>query len=149
MEKKQVEERVVSQEEALKTNKERMNFAAKLTTIITSGTAYSSTLISIDLQDKTAELETLLAKANDAQNKAGVLKKAFDTLSTADKFFIEPLALIKDGVQLLGEATQYFRQYYNSEDADQETLRERIMRQKARNANEKFQKASALIASSN
>lgn len=148
MEKKQVEDQVVSQEEALKTNKERMNFAAKLHTVITSGTACSSMLISIDLQDKTAELETLLAKANGTINNVGLLKKEFDTLSTTDNFFLEPVTLIKDGIQLLGEAAQYFRQYYYSEDADQESLRERIMRQKARNAYEKFQKASALIASS-
>jgi len=148
MEKKEVEERVLSQEEALKTNKERMGFVAKLNPIITAGTAYSNMLVSIDLVDKTVELETLLAKANDAQNKVALLKKGFDTLSTKDSFFVEPLALCKDGIQMLAEAAQYFRQYYNAEDADQEALRERIMRQKARNANEKFQKAGTLIASS-
>jgi hypothetical protein len=147
MEKKQVEERVVFQEEALKTNKERMNFAAKLTTVIASGTVLSSMLISIDLQDRTADLETLVAKANGTQSKISALKKDFESLSSADNFFVEPIALIKDGIQLLGEAAQYFRQYYYSEDADQENLRERIMRQKARNASEKFQKAGALIAS--
>jgi hypothetical protein len=149
MEKKQVEERVVSQEEALKINKERMAFAAKLNAIITPAATYSSALASIDLQDKTAELETLLAKANTTQNKIALLKKDFEALSTTDKFFVEPTAQIKDGIQSLSEAAQYFRQYYYSEDADQETLRERTMRQKAKNANEKFEKAMALIASSN
>lgn len=148
MEKKQVEERVVTQEEALKTNKERMNFSSKLNVIITSGTAFSSMLVSIDLQDKTAELETLLAKATSAQNKATVLKKAFDSLSTADNFFTEPMTLVKDAIELLIESSQYFRQYYYSDDADQEALRERIMRQKAKNALEKFQKAGAFITSS-
>lgn len=146
MEKKQVEERVLSQEEAFKVNKERMNYSSKLNAIITSGTGYSSMLISIDLQDKSAELETLLAKANGTLNKITALKKDFEALSTTDNFFKEPTMLLKDGIQLLSEAAQYFRQYYYSEDADQEALRERIMRQKAKNADEKFQKASALIA---
>jgi hypothetical protein len=148
LEKKQVEERVISQEEALKINKDRMSFAAKLNIVVTSGTASSSMLAAIDLQDKTAELETLLSKANGTLNNVSLLKKGFDTLKTSDNFFIEPMTLIKDGIQLLSEAAQYFRQYYYSEDADQETLRERMMRQKAKNAYEKFQKASALIASS-
>jgi hypothetical protein len=148
MEKKQVEERVLSQAEALKINKERMNYSAKLNTVITSGAAFSSMLLSLDLQDKSAELETLLAKANATQSKIAALKKDFELLSTTDNFFIEPTTTIKDGIQSLTEAAQYFRQYYYSEDADQESLRERMMRQKAKNATEKFQKASALIASS-
>jgi hypothetical protein len=147
MEKKQAEQQVISQEEALKINKERMSFSVKLSPIITTGTTYSSMLVGIDLQDRTAELETLLAKANGTLNKVGVLKKDFEALSTADSFFMEPMTLIKDAIQLLGEAAQYFRQYYYSEDGDQEALRERIMRQKAKNANEKFQKAGTLITS--
>jgi hypothetical protein len=146
-EKKQVEERAESQVEALKANRERMSFASRLNAVITSGTAFSSMLVSIDLVDKSAELETLIAKANTTISKVGALKKGFDSLSNTDNFFAEPLALTKDGIQLLIEAAQYFRQYYNAEDTDQENVRERIMRQKARNANEKFYKATTLIAS--
>jgi len=147
-EKRKVEERVLSQEEALKTNKDRMSFVAKLNTIITTGTAYGTSMMNIDLQDRNAELETLLGRAGDTKKKVEDLRGEFEKLSTADNFFAEPLTLIKDGLQLLTEAAQYYQQYYYSDDSDQEALRERVMRQKASNANEKFQRASVLIASS-
>jgi hypothetical protein len=147
-EKRKVEERVLSQEEALKANKDRMAFAAKCNAIITSGTAYATSITNADLQDNNVELETLLARAGDMKKKAEDLTAEFEKLSTSDNFFTEPLTLIKDGLQLLTEAAQYYQLYYHSDDSDQETLRERVMRQKARNANEKFQKAGVLIASS-
>lgn len=147
-EKRQIEERVLSQEEALKSNKDRMAFSAKLNAIITSGTAFGTSMSNVDLQDRNSELETLLGRAVEAKKKIEALKGEFEQLTTTDNFFSEPLTLIKDGLQLLTEAAQYYNQYYYSDDADQETLRERVMRQKAANANEKFQKASVLIASS-
>jgi hypothetical protein len=148
MEKTRAEERALSQEEALKTNKERMSFAARLNTAITSGTALATSLINVDLQDRSAELETLIGRAVDTKKKVETFKFDFEKLTTTDTFFNEPLTLIKEGVLLLTEAAQYYQQYYYSEDSDQEALRERILRQKARNAYEKFQKASVLIASS-
>jgi hypothetical protein len=147
-EKKQIEERVLSQEEALKANKDRMAFSAKLNAVISSGTAFGTSMKNADLQDRNAELETLLGRAVDIKKKVEALKAEFEQLSNTDNFFAEPFTLIKDGIQLLTEAAQYYNQYYYSDDADQEALRERVMRQKASNANEKFQKASVLIASS-
>ena len=125
-----------------------MSFAARLNTMITSGTALATSLINIDLQDKSADLETLIGRAVETKKRVDTFKQDFEKLTTTDSFFNEPLVLIKDGVQLLVEAAQYFRQYYYSEDSSQESLRERILRQKAREAYEKFQKASVLIASS-
>jgi hypothetical protein len=148
VEKTRAEERALSQEEALKTNKERMSFAARLNTVITSGTALATSLINIDLQDRSAELETLIGRATETKKKVDAFKQDFEKLTSPDAFFNEPLTLIKDGVLLMIEAAQYYQQYYYSEDSDQEALRERILRQKARNAYEKFQKASVLIASS-
>jgi hypothetical protein len=147
-EKRQIEERVLSQDEALKANKDRMAFSAKLNAIVTSGTEFGNAMRIADLQDRNAELETLLGRAADVKKKVEALKAEFEQLSTTDNFFTEPFTLIKDGIQLLTEAAQYYHQYYYSDDADQEALRERVMRQKAANANEKFQKASVLIASS-
>ena len=148
LEKKQAEERVLSQEEALKANKERMVFAAKLNAIITGGASYATALTNMDLQDKSVELETLLGRAVESKKKVDAFRQDFEKLSSTDNFFAEPLTLIKDALQLLTEAAQYYQQYYYSEDSDQEALRGRIMKQKARTACEKFQKASVLIASS-
>jgi hypothetical protein len=148
IEKTQAEQRALSQEEALKTNKERMSFATRLNIMITSGTALATSLINIDLQDKSADLETLIGRAVETKKRVETFKQDFEKLTTTDIFFNESLVLIKAGVLLLVEAAQYFQQYYYSEDSSQESLRERILRQKAREAYEKFQKASVLIASS-
>ncbi len=51
-EKKIAEARIQSQEEALRANKERMGQAAKLNTIIATGTGLASAMINIDLQDR-------------------------------------------------------------------------------------------------
>ncbi|MBN2037922.1 MAG: hypothetical protein JW768_14365 [Chitinispirillaceae bacterium] len=148
MEKNKAEQRALSQEEALKTNKERMAFAAKLNTVITTGTALATSLINVDLQDRSSDLETLMGWSSENKKKVETFKQDFEKLSTADTFFTEPMILIREGIELLVESAQYYRQYYYSEDSDQEALRERLLRQKARNAYEKFQKASVLIASS-
>ncbi|MCU0609999.1 MAG: hypothetical protein MUF22_09575 [Chitinispirillaceae bacterium] len=139
------EERARSQEAALNANKEKMAFVARLSGVITCGTTEATTLITVDLQDKEADLETLVARTVIMKKKADSLKKEFDRIQAADPVFSEPMTLIGDGIRLLIEGTQYYQQYYYSEDSGQETLRARIIRQKARNATDKFQKASALL----
>jgi|WetSurMetagenome_2_1015567.scaffolds.fasta_scaffold232461_1 hypothetical protein len=146
--KKQAEARALSQEEALKANKERMAISAKLNTIITSGAALATALTSVELQDKSAELGMLLGRAAESKKKADTIKVVFEKISTTDAFFSEPVALIKDGIQLLIDAELNYQQYYYSDDSVQEAARDRAMKQKARSAYEKFQKASVLIATS-
>ncbi len=147
-EKKLAEARVQSQEEALKVNKERMGQAAKLNTLITSGTGFASAMINVDLQDRGTDLEVLMGKASEMKKKTDELKNNFEKSLPVDIFFNEAVALLKDAMQALSEAAYYYRSFYYSEDSEQEHLRERVLRQKARAAYDNFQKASALIASS-
>ena len=149
MEKQRAEERVLSQEEALRANKERMSFATKLNAVITSGTGYASSMMNMDLQDKSLDLEALMAKASDIKKKTDELKSEYEKVTANGiTHFNESSAVIKEAIQSLAEAAYYFRAYYYSEDPEQEKLRERLLRQKARFAYDKFQNASALIASS-
>ncbi|MBN1306710.1 MAG: hypothetical protein JXA18_02245 [Chitinispirillaceae bacterium] len=147
-EKKMAEARIQSQEEALRASKERMGFATNLNTIITTGTGLASTMINIDLHDRGVDLETLMGKASEIKKKTDELKNDFEKITTVDTFFNEPLALLKEAIQSLSEAAYYYRSFYYSEDSEQEHLRERVLRQKARSAYDSFQKASAMIASS-
>ncbi|MBN1757860.1 MAG: hypothetical protein JW863_06055 [Chitinispirillaceae bacterium] len=147
-ERKLAEARVQSQEEALRANKERMGQAARLNTIITTGTGLASAMINIDLQDRGADLESLMGKASAVKKKTDDLKNDFEKLSLTDPFFNEPVALLKTALQSLAEAAYYYRSFYYSEDSEQEDLRERVLRKKARIAYDTFQKASALIAAS-
>jgi len=147
-EKKKAEARIQSQEEALRANKERMEVASKLNAIITSGTGLASTMINIDLQDRGMDLEILMGKASAVKQKTEELKNDFEKISSNDTFFNEPVALLEEAMKALIKAAYYYRSFYYSEDSEQEDLRERVLRQKARAAYDTFQKASAMIASS-
>ena len=148
MEKNLAEERIQSQEEALRSNRAKMSFATKLNSVITSGTGFATSMINVDLQDRSLDLDILMKRASDIKKKTDELKKEFETLAVENTFFTEPTSVIKEAIQSLSEAAYYYRSYYYSEDPEQEKLRERILRQKARLAYDKFQGASALIASS-
>jgi hypothetical protein len=145
-EKNMAEARIQSQEVTLQVNKERLGFASKLNAMITSGTGLASTMINVDLQDKGAELELLMGKASEIKKKTDELKNAFEKATTSDVFFNESLAQLKTAIQSLSEAAYYYRSFYYSEDSEQEQLRERVLRQKARAAYDAFQKASEMIA---
>jgi len=146
-EKKLAESRMQSQEEALKANKERMGVATKLGAIISTGTGLASTMINIDLQDRDAQLEVLMGRAGETKRKADELKGTFEKTETFDSSFNVTVGLLKEAIQSLTEAAYYYRSFYYSEDSEQEDLRERVLRQKARVAYDKFQKAGASIAS--
>lgn len=146
-EKNIAEARIQSQEETLRSNKERMIMVAKLNAVVTSGTGYASTMISVDLQNRSVELETLMGRAAEMKKKTDELKEEFEKLASKDTFFTEPQLLLKDAMQSLAEAAYYYRSFYYSEDSEQERVREQVLRQKARAAYGAFQKVSARLAS--
>jgi len=147
-EKNIAETRIRQQEEALRANRERMGFASRLNSVITTGTGLASTMINVDLQDNGLELDALIGRAADVKRKTDELKNSFEKIASSDTFFSEPMNLMKGAIQSLSEAAYYYRSFYYSEDPEQESLRERVLRQKARTAYDTFQKVSALIASS-
>jgi hypothetical protein len=139
--KKQVECRVIAQEGPLKADSDRTAFAEKLNAIIMSGTACGTAMSNADLQDQNAEVRELLGRAVETKGKIEMVKGEFEKLSTSDTLFTVPLTLVREGLQLLTEAVKNYNRYYYSEDADEEALRERVMREKAAGANELLRKA--------
>jgi hypothetical protein len=144
-EKRLIEERVTSQEEALKANQERLNGIAKLNIIITAGNTIASSMINLNLQDKSLEMDALIGRSAEFKRKTDQLKADYAKITLPKDTFDSATTLIKEALQLLTDASYYMRQYYYSEDTQQEQLRENLLRQKSRLAHEKFQKAGSLI----
>ncbi len=147
MEKRLAEQRARSQEQALKENKERMEFATKLNSIITAGAGLATTLMNTDVRDFSVELDVLIGRAHGTRKKAEELAEKYKKISKEEEFFPQSVSLIKSAIENVNESAKYYYLYYRSEDAAQEELRERLMRQKARTAYEDFKKASSLVAS--
>lgn len=146
MEKKAVEEKAHSQEIALQENQYRMGFAGKMNTILTSGAGYASTMINVDLQDKNADLETLIARAASSKKRCDSLKEEFNKLGAVDPIFNECISNAKEGINYLCEAANFYKLYYYAEDTEQEEMRQRVLRQRAKSSYEKFRLASTKLA---
>ncbi len=153
MEKEKAVDQMQSREQqyqtAIKVSKERLDLAARLTTIITNGTALATQLTTYDMHDQALELDGLVGRASDAKRKCDEIEADFGKIAITDNAFADCAAHIKDGLASLAEAAQYAVLFYKAEDTAQEELRERIMRQKAGSARDSFQKASALLATIN
>lgn len=145
-EKRVAEEKALSNEEQLRANKDRMVKIAHLNRIIAAGSGFSTTLISVELQDASIELDGLLARTTDMRKKVEDLNTDFLSVPIQDVFFSETITTITNAMKLLTEAATYYRLYYQSNDATQEINREKVLRQRARTAYELFQKAGAKVA---
>jgi hypothetical protein len=145
-EKRLAEEKALSNEEQLRANKDRMVKITHLNKIIAAGSGYSTTLISVDLQDASVELDGLLARTTDMRKKVEDLNTEFLSVPIQDAFFSETITMLTDAMKLLTEAATYYRLYYQSNDSTQEINREKVLRQRARNAYELFQKAGSKVA---
>jgi hypothetical protein len=144
-EKKQFENSIISQEDPLTANKDRIALAEKLNAIIIKGMACGFSMANADLKDRNAGWNELQGRAAETKKSIENLKEEFEKLSTADTLFTEPLSLIKEGVQLLTDAVRNYTRYYYTEDGYEEALCESVIREKAAGANEKFRKASGRI----
>ena len=146
-ERQKAEEAMRVQQQLLEQNKTQSVFASRLNSIIATGTNLSATLINVDVRDAAQELDILIANAAATRSRVNQLKSDFEKVRTEDTAYAASVKLISEANASLVESVQMFTLYYRSEDPAQEELRERVMRQKARIASEKFQKATDLIAS--
>ncbi len=145
-EKQRAEQRLAQQQNAAEDQKERAAMAAKLSGIITEGTTLAARIRSADLQDRSVDYDGLVGRAIVAIRKADETKESFEKLPSPQSEFPEVAGTIEEALKQLKDASHYYRSYYSSEDSDQEELRERIMRQKARSAADLFRKATSQLA---
>lgn len=144
-EKRLAEEKALSTEEQLK-NKERVIRVAHINKIITAGSGYTTSLINIELQDETVDVDVLLGRTSEMKRNIDQLNTEFESVPIQDASFTETVTIIRDALKLLTEAVNYYRLYYQSNDSSQEANRERVLRQRARAAYELFQKAGVKVA---
>ncbi len=147
LERQRAEERARSREEQLRENRERLGYATKLNEVINRGMGLATTMMNVDLRDFSLNLDRLLARAHATDTKAEELADEFRKISKNQTMFRESTSHLQDGLGHLQEAGNYYVLYFKSEDSEQEILRERLMRQKARAAYEDFKKAGSLVAS--
>ncbi|MBN1983486.1 MAG: hypothetical protein JW795_18255 [Chitinivibrionales bacterium] len=147
-EKQEAEERVRTQEEKLMKNKQLMDAAARLNEVVTQGTGFASAMMNVELKNFSLELEVLIGRANEMNTSVLQLSKRYDSLSRESALFNQSGPVIVDALANLAEAAKYYRLYFKSEDAAQESNREQVLRQKARTAYDLFKKAGTLISSS-
>jgi hypothetical protein len=147
LDKQKAEELARTQEQSLLENRKKMDAAAKLNDVISQGTGFASTMMNVDLHDYSVELDVLSSRANAMKNEIEAVARAFDGLTQEKTLFAGCVPALDQALRDLTEAAKYYRLYFRAEDTVQEELRERTMRQKAREAYDSFKKAGTLIAS--
>jgi chromosome segregation ATPase len=148
LEKQQIEDRARNQEQSFMENRKKIEAANKVKELINQGAGYASTMINVDLRDFSTELDELVGRANSMKNNIAALETAFENLKNEKSQFPGTVPTINEALSNLNEAAKYYRLYFRAEDSAQEEIRERVMRQKAREAEDLFKKASSQIASS-
>ena len=148
LEKQQIEDRARNQEQSFMENRKMSEAANKVKELINQGAGYASTMINVDLRDFSTELDELVGRSNSMKNNIAALETAFENLKNEKSQFPGSVPAINEAMSNLNEAVKYYRLYFRAEDSAQEEIRERVMRQKAREAEDLFKKANSLIASS-
>jgi len=148
LEKQQVEDRARNQEQSFMEDRKKIEAANKIKEIINQGAGYASTMVNVDLRDFSTELDELVGRANSMKNNIAALETGFENLKNEKTVFPGTVPTINEAMSNLNEAAKYYRLYFRAEDSAQEEIRERVMRQKAREAEDLFKKASSQIASS-
>jgi hypothetical protein len=144
-EKEMAEQRLREEQEAGKGDKERQAMADKLRAVIAKASPIASRMTAMDLQDRSVDFDGLVGRAVALGREVDDVRKEFEGLTGPQSVFPEATVTLKEAMQVLKEAAQYCRLFYQSDDSDQEELRARIMRQKARSASDLFQKATGQI----
>jgi len=126
-------------------NKVLANYTTKLVILIANASAVANQLISVDLQNKNADYETLVARAAEAKGKVETLYMQYSKMDSIQEYLPDQCLLVKDGFKSLNDAVVNYRSYYLSEDSTQESQREKVLKIKAKDALDKFNKASALL----
>lgn len=140
------EEKIMEQEQNLKAHKEKLGMAAMFNAVVTTGISLSSSMLNLNLQDESLEIDALIARANDCKRKIEKLKGEYQNMQFSNTFLPDAREGVTAAIQLLGEAAQNYRNYYYAEDTQQEDLREKLLRQKAKLAYDKFKTASISIS---
>lgn len=145
-EKAVAEKTVHSQEAQLMENRLHSKTTAALVEIISEGKAQATFLSAVDLRELSLDINALIARADAGKRKSLELKAAFEKIQIDDSLFIPIRTQIREAISAVIESASYHSLYYRSEDSPQEELREKVLRQRAKAALEKFGEAGVLLS---
>lgn len=126
-------------------NKVLANSTTKLIVMISNASNIATLILNADLQNKSIDYETLMRKASEAKLKVDELSIQYAKMDSIQLQFPDSYLLIKEGIGNLLEAATNYKNFYYSEDSTQEAQREKLLRIRAKNAIEKFNKAGAML----
>ncbi len=129
-----IEQQLLDQQDDEQEVRKRAAVAAKLTAVISRASSLASDIASVDLQNRAIDFDGLVGRAVVAVRQADDVVEEFNAIKGEERYFRAATKTIDEALRTLKDAAHYYRSYYRSEDPDQEALRERIMRQKARAA---------------
>ena len=142
-----------AEEEAYKQNAETLvlknkvltKSTTKLIIMISSAVSTANLVLNVDLQNKNSDYESLMRKATEAKRNVDELSAQFAKMDSVRSQLPDSYLLVEDGMKNLSEAAANYKSYYYSEDSSQEALREKLLRIRAKEALEKFNKASIML----
>ncbi len=140
------EEKILEQQRSLKNKEKEIGMVALFNPVIATGTGLASSLINVNFQDETQDVDALIGRAIECKKKVEKLKEEYQNIQFSDTFLPDARKEVDSALIFLGEAALNYRNYYNAEDTHQELMRERLVRKKAGQAYQKFKTASDLIS---
>lgn len=132
-------------EDIARKNKTYVEITKQFVAIVSNASNYALMMQNVNLQNKNLDFETLVRKASDSKNKVDELSAQFSKMDSIKIIYPDSYELISDGIKSLTEAAISYKNYYYSEDSTEEGKREKSMRLRAKDALDKFSKASSLI----
>jgi hypothetical protein len=126
-------------------NKLLANSTTKLIITISNASNIANLILNVDLQNKNIDFETLVRNASETKRRVDDLSLQYVKMDSIQLQIPDSYLLIKDGIGNLLEAATNYKSFYTSDDSSQEAQRERLLRVRARDALEKFNKASAML----
>lgn len=127
-------------------NKLQSSYTAKLVIFISNASSIANQILSVDLQNRNVDYETLVGRAAETRRKVDELSKQYREMDSLEASMPDQYVIIKDGLKSLTDAAINYKSYYLSEDSTQEMQREKALRYKAKDALDKFNKAESLLS---
>jgi hypothetical protein len=148
-----MEEKRKAEEEAYRKDAEKLvmqnkalsSYTSKLILLIANAVNLTNQILAVDLQNKSEDYETLSGRAAETKRKVDELSAQYNKMDSVKAYLPEQHALVKDAFKSLSEAVYNYKNYYVSEDSIQEAQREKLLRLRAKDALDKFNKAGSML----
>jgi hypothetical protein len=137
-------ERLQGREQA-RDKKERAATTATMLALITDASEFAGSLTRQRMHDPQYSHEQLVARANGAQTRFDTINGEIGESRHLFEHFPAAAKLLHEAMDELKAASHFFRAYYFAENSEAEVSTERLMKQRARNAQETLARAKRAV----